>query len=84
MDCNKGDKFKSIENNIERNSEEISKLKEDVSILKINDRGIEVIIKNLEENLEKIVKSLDKAKWWFLTGMLGPILLAFILSKLNL
>ncbi|NBI08369.1 hypothetical protein [Senegalia massiliensis] len=82
--CNKEDRFKSIENTQEKHGNDIDKLKEEVSILKINDRGIEEVIKKLEENFEKIVKSIDKAKWWFLTGMLGPLILAFILSRLNL
>lgn len=82
--CNKEDRFKSIENTQEKHGDDIDKLKEEVSLLKINDRGFQEIVKNLEKNVEKIVKGLDKVKWWVLTGMLGPILLAYILSQLNL
>lgn len=82
--CTKKDELKYMRNDIDRNCEDIQKIKEDVSILKINDRGIEEVIKKLEENLEKIVNSIDKAKWWILTGMLGPIILAFVLSQLKL
>lgn len=82
--CTKKDELKYMRNDIDKNCEDIQKIRDDVSILKINDRGIEEVIKKLEENLEKIVNSIDKAKWWLLTGMIGPIILALILAKLSL
>ena len=81
--CTKKDELKYMKNGIDKNCEDIKEIKKDVATLMINDRGIEEVIKKLEENLEKIVNSIDKAKWWILTGMLGPIILAFVLSKLK-
>ncbi len=82
--CNKEDRFKSIENTQEKHSIDIDKLKEEVSVLKINDRGFQEIVKNLERNVEKIVKGLDKAKWWLVGAIATPILVSIILAQINL
>lgn len=86
--CNKGDRFKSIDSNIARNTEDIGKLENRVTTLEVNDRGMEEVVRNLEKYVEKIAKSIDKSKWWIITGIATPILItiisAIILSKLNL
>lgn len=83
-ECKKQDELRYITKNIEKNTIKINRLQEDVSVLKITDKGIEIVISNLNKKLDEIVAGLNSLKWWLLTGMIGPLLLAYILSQLKL
>lgn len=41
---------------------------------------LETILERLEKAVDLLSKSLDKAKWYLITGILGPILLAVVLA----
>lgn len=86
--CNKGDRFKSIESNVKRNTNDLSLIETRVTKLEVNDRGMEEVVRNLEKYVEKIAKSIDKAKWWLIGAIATPILIsvitAIILAQLNL
>jgi predicted RNase H-like nuclease (RuvC/YqgF family) len=44
----------------------------------------EAILERLEITVEKLASSIDKARWFLITGVLTPIILAVIFFTLNL
>jgi len=88
--CILQDRIKSLEKRMEKAEDKLTKLNDSVSEVKAINKQYEErfkamydILEKLDKNIEKITGMIDRAKWWLITGILGPVGLAALFAALK-
>jgi septation ring formation regulator EzrA len=76
--------MRDMQETLRDHSKDISKLWAANEGNQVQFKAIYDILDKLEKNIERIANAIDKAKWWVITGILGPILLAVIFAALTI
>lgn len=76
--------LKVAHNRINDQQDKIIRLEEKVDSLEATTVKLETILDRLEKAVDTLANSIEKAKWYLLTGILGPIVLAVILAVMNM
>ncbi|OEH86263.1 hypothetical protein BHU72_12065 [Desulfuribacillus stibiiarsenatis] len=88
--CKMDDRMKSLEKRMEKAEEKLTRINDSVSEIKAINKQYEErfkamydILEKLDKNIERITGMIDRAKWWLITGILGPVTLAALFAALK-
>ncbi len=82
--CTKEDRLKSLEKRMEKVENRVDNAEDDINCIKILNGAYDERFKNIMDVLNKIADQIEKFKYWVITGILGPILLAAFFAALNI
>ncbi len=74
---------KVAHNRINQDQDKILRLQDKIDSLEATTVKLETILTRLEQAVDNLAKSIEGAKWYLITGILGPIILTIILSYIK-
>lgn len=75
--------IKSAHHRIREFDEKLTRLEAKVDNLETTTAKLEAVLTRLESAVDNLAKSLERAKWYLLTGILGPLIVALILAYID-